>query len=120
MAQDPRVTLGLYFDHNIPAAVAEGLRRRGVDVLMARDDGYSAADDEALLSRAMELGRLLVSIDRDFRRIATAYQREGREFGGVLTVRSAANIGLVISDLEVVAQTARDRELSGLVLYIPF
>jgi hypothetical protein len=41
--------LAYYFDHHAPAAIAEGVRRRGIDVLTALDDGASDWDDEAIL-----------------------------------------------------------------------
>ncbi|MGH7213242.1 MAG: DUF5615 family PIN-like protein [Tepidisphaeraceae bacterium] len=51
-------------DHHIPAPVTRGLRRRGVDVLTAAEDGSQRLADADLLTRATELGRVLVSMDR--------------------------------------------------------
>ena len=48
------MTLRLYLDHNVRSAVAVGLRRRGVDVLTAAEDGRERLEDEALLARAAE------------------------------------------------------------------
>jgi predicted nuclease of predicted toxin-antitoxin system len=64
------VPLGLYMDVHIPAAVTAGLRRRGVDVTTSQEDGTRESDDESLLPRAIELGRLLVTQDNDFLPIA--------------------------------------------------
>jgi hypothetical protein len=33
-------------DHHVDAAITEGLRRRGVDVLTSREDGTTTWDDE--------------------------------------------------------------------------
>jgi hypothetical protein len=55
----------LYMDVHVPAAITEGLRRRGVDVLTSQADGTRRADDETLLARATELGRTLFSQDED-------------------------------------------------------
>ena len=52
-------------NHHVPAAITEGLRRRSVDVLTAFEDGASLWDDEKLLARATELGRVLFSQDED-------------------------------------------------------
>jgi predicted nuclease of predicted toxin-antitoxin system len=39
-----------YLDEHVPAAIADGLRRRGVAVLTTQDTGMrSAADDDQLL-----------------------------------------------------------------------
>ena len=52
-------------DHHIHAAITEGLRQRGVDVLTAHEDGAAQLDDEELLARATQLGRVLFSQDED-------------------------------------------------------
>ena len=46
-------------DVHISAAITEGLRLRGVDVLTAQEDGARRLPDPALLNRATELGRVL-------------------------------------------------------------
>ena len=64
-------------------AITEGLRRRGIDVLTAFEDGRSEADDEVLLQRATDLNRIFVSQDQDLLRITTEWMRAGRPFAGV-------------------------------------
>ncbi len=65
----------VYMDVHIPMFVTEALRRSGLDVLTSQDDGTATLDDERLLARAVELGRILFSQDQDFlkdrRRVAT-------------------------------------------------
>jgi hypothetical protein len=41
-------------DHHIPAAITSGMRRRGVDVLTAFEDGSADGSDDRLLERAIE------------------------------------------------------------------
>jgi hypothetical protein len=53
--------------------VTYALRLRSIDVLMAQEDGAAELDDDRLLQRATELGRVLFSQ----RRISSA-----REHGG--------------------------------------
>lgn len=50
------MSVPFYLDHHVPAAVADGLRRRGTDVLTALDDGAAAWDDHRILARAGEIG----------------------------------------------------------------
>jgi hypothetical protein len=45
--------IDFYFDENIDGPVAKGLRRRGVNVLTAQDDGHRQTDDRVLLGRAL-------------------------------------------------------------------
>jgi len=58
-------------DVHVPMAVTEALRRKGLDILTSQDDGTATKDDDILLARAAELGRVLFSQDRDFLRIAS-------------------------------------------------
>ena len=56
----------LYMDVHVPRAVTNQLRRRGVDVLTANEDGAALFDDESFLSRATQLRRVLGTQDIRF------------------------------------------------------
>jgi len=45
----------LYLDVHVPAAIAAELRRRGVDVLTAQEDGATELEDDDLLIRASSI-----------------------------------------------------------------
>ncbi len=105
-------------DHNVRAEIAAGLRRRGIDVLTAEEDGSSRLSDRALLNRATKLRRVLVSMDgntspvmdEDLLTEATRCQRDGEAFSGVVYSRQLAiTIGQAVKDLELMA-TALDAE----------
>ena len=51
------MSVPFYADHHVNAAITEGLRRRGVDVLTCAEDGADQADDNLILERATQLGR---------------------------------------------------------------
>jgi len=53
-------------DVHVPASITRALRRSGIDVLTAQDDGATEFSDTALLDRAGELGRAVFTRDRDF------------------------------------------------------
>ena len=55
------MSVGLYMDVHVPAAITRGLLLRGVDVLTAQIDGTTELPDPDLLDRATELGRVLFS-----------------------------------------------------------
>lgn len=62
----------LYADENVPRRVVEELRRLGHDVLTALEDGRAnqSIPDEEVLTRAVELGRAILTLNRvDFRRL---------------------------------------------------
>jgi hypothetical protein len=67
------LSVALYMDVHVRRAVTYALRLRSIDVLMAQEDGAAELDDDRLLQRATELGRVLFSR----RRISSA-----REHGG--------------------------------------
>ena len=76
--------MAIYMDVHIPIAITEGLRRRKIDVLTSQEDGTAEMDDEPLLTRASELGRLLFTQDEDFLRIAPHWQQAGQPFVGII------------------------------------
>lgn len=109
-----------YMDVHVPSAVTVGLRRRDVDVLTSQEDGTQEADDVALLQRATDLGRALFTQDDDLLAIAASWQREGREFAGVVYAHQLGpGIGDVIEDLELIAACATEDELRSRVIYLP-
>ena len=64
--------MSLYADENFPLRVTEELRRLGHDVLTAFEDGKAnqAITDAELLTRAIELKRVLLTLNRqDFKRL---------------------------------------------------
>ena len=61
-----------YFDQHIPAAVAQGLRQRGIDVLTARDTGRCGLRDIDQLQFATNDSRVMVTFDRDYIALAAS------------------------------------------------
>lgn len=112
--------LTLYMDVHVPIVVTESLRRKGLDVLTSQDDGTATLDDETLLARASELGRVLFSQDQDFLRIAAEWQRAGRTFVGVIfAVQQGVSLGLLADDLELLLTCCDPEELRDRVTYLP-
>lgn len=114
------MALSAYMDVHVAIAVTEGLRRRGLDVLTSQDDGTSTLDDEALLLRAAELGRVLFTQDQDFLAIACDWQRRGRPFAGVVfAAQQGVSLGVLVGDLELILSCCEPAELWGRVTYLP-
>lgn len=115
------MSVPLYFDHNVDIANISGLRGRGVDVLTAQEDGTTTLDDEPLLMRASELGRVLVSNDKDFSAITAQWLRDGKHFTGIVRTRQEGiSIGSMIHDLEIIASIMEPDEMVDQVMYAPF
>ena len=71
------MSLGLYMDVHVPLPITRGLRRRGVDVLTAQEDGASRLPDADLLRRARVVRRIIFSQDEDWIAEAVRRQRAG-------------------------------------------
>lgn len=92
-------------DQHVPAAITEGLRSRGVDVLTAFEDDHADANDPVLLARATSLGRIVFTRDRDFLAIGRAAQSSGAAFSGIVYAHQLqVTIGQAIRDLELICQ----------------
>ncbi|MCA9830387.1 MAG: DUF5615 family PIN-like protein [Dehalococcoidia bacterium] len=115
------MTFAFYFDHNVERVIADGLRRMDLDVLAALDDGMGTASDSHLLDRSTELGRLLVTRDRDFVELTARRLRQGPPFSSVVMLRgSQAGFGAVIRDLELLAKAGSDDDGMNPLIYVPF
>ncbi len=57
------MAIRLYMDHNVPRAITNGLKLKGIDLITAYEDGSSQLDDSELLDRATELERVLFTRD---------------------------------------------------------
>ena len=58
-----------HLDEHIPASVAAGLRRRGIDVSTSAESGLLSADHATQLYFAASSRRVLVTHDADFLRL---------------------------------------------------
>jgi hypothetical protein len=114
------VSVGLYLDVHVPAAITRGLLLRGVDVLTAQLDGTTELKDPQLLDRATVLGRVLFSQDEDLLAEATRRQRSGQNFAGVIYAHQLrVTIGKCIADLELLALAGTLEDFANRVEYLP-
>jgi predicted nuclease of predicted toxin-antitoxin system len=74
-------------DVHVPRAVTTALRLRSIDVLTAQEDRAAQLDDDRLLERATELGRILVSQDEDLLREGARRLRGGAKTSRALFTR---------------------------------
>lgn len=107
-------------DHHVPVAISKGLRRRGVDVLTAHEDGAANWEDQDLLLRATNLGRTLFTQDDDLLSIARQWQGTGTSFCGVIYAHQRAiTIGQAVRDLELVASAMEPAEIQDRIEFLP-
>lgn len=113
--------IGLYADAHVPRTIITKLRRLGVDLITAQEDGSDALPDPQLLDRATALGRIIVTFDSDFLVEAALRQREQTlRFTGVIFVRARdITYGQCISELHLLALLAEPAECVDRVIFVP-
>jgi predicted nuclease of predicted toxin-antitoxin system len=107
-------------DVHVPGPITSGLLRRGVTVLRAQDDGMDEKDDPVLLDRALALGYVIFTQDRDFLAEAAHRQRTGQVFAGVVYARQQiVPYRICIDDLELLAKVYDPADMMNRLVYLP-
>jgi hypothetical protein len=115
------MAVALYMDVHVPGPITQQLRRRGVDVLTAQEDGRDTDSDAHLLSRGIELRRVLFTQDVLFRVLAEDWQRRRRTFFGLIFgPQLGGTIGQYVEDLALIAQASDPEEWQGIIQFLPF
>jgi predicted nuclease of predicted toxin-antitoxin system len=86
-------------DEHVAHAVAQALRRRGIDVLTATEAGLRSLPDEAVLSATQAAGRLLVTHDADFLRL---HQRQQPHAGLAYCAQGIRTISQIVASLVLI------------------
>ena len=89
-------TIGFHLDEHISNAIADGLRRRGIDVTTTAQVGLSGFSDEDQLAFALSNDRVLVTRDADFLRL---HQQRVAHAGIVYSHQSSQSIGETLRGL---------------------
>ena|ERR1700730_15566919 len=110
-----------YMDVHVPYAITDQLRRRGVDVMTANEEGCHELPDDQLLQRANSLERVIFTQDTRFKALAEDWQRNGRPFSGLLFGHQLGEtIGQFVGDLELIAKASEAGEWVSVVEYLPY
>jgi hypothetical protein len=114
------MSVALYMDVHVHAAVTEQLRRRGVEVLTAQDDATLQLPDYQLLERSTTLGRVPFTHDIRFNALAEDWQRLGKPFAGLVWGHPMRlTIGRMVIDLELIANASDPPDWQGVVERLP-
>ena len=79
-------TLRIYTDESVDVAVAQGLKRRGINAWSARDSGNLGLSDEQQLLYATDEGAVIFTHDDDFLRLVHEWAQQRKPHGGVIYV----------------------------------
>jgi len=84
-----------HLDEHINPAVADGLRRRGIDVTTTFEAGLGGAKDSMHIAFARRERRVIVTEDTDFLALA----RSGVEHAGIVCCCGTQSVGTLIEFL---------------------
>lgn len=102
----------IYTDESVDVAIAQGLKRRGVEAFSARDLDKLGLTDEEQLIFAKEHNTTILTHDTDFLRIAARWIDEGRKHYGVIYCHQTAyGIGDCIRNLKILATVLNQEDM---------
>ena len=104
-----------HLDENVPSAIAEGLRRRGINATTTPQAGLLSADDEAQLRFAYSQGRVLITSDADFLRL---HDRGMLHAGVVYSPKGKHTVGELLHGLIMIAECLSPEEMRNHVEYL--
>ncbi len=108
-------TIRFHLDENCHRAVAEGLRRRGVDVTTTPETWLLQATDEQQLAHCLREVRVLFTQDRDFLRL----HAEGASHAGIAYCeKDTKAIGEIIQGLILIWEILDPPEMRGRVEFL--
>jgi predicted nuclease of predicted toxin-antitoxin system len=108
-------TIRFHLDENYHRAIADGLRRRGVDVTTTPEVGLLNASDDEQLAHAVSEGRVIFTQDRDFLRLHAA----GAPHPGIAYCdKDTKSIGEIITMLVLIWEIYEPDEMANRVEYI--
>jgi hypothetical protein len=111
--------LRLYADECVNGRIVIGLRRRGVDVVTAEDQGLISAGDSDQIARAIALGRTLVTSDRDFFTIADDLMARQTPFPGMFFIQPRATIGEAVRIIGEAAKVLDAPAMESRIEWVP-
>lgn len=104
-----------HLDENVPIAVAEGLRRKGINATTTEQAGLKQKSDREQLAYACQNGRVLVTHDRDFLKL---HEKGVTHFGIVYCQQNKRSIGQIIRFLVLVYEIMDSQEMVGQLEYL--
>ncbi len=103
-----------YMDEHVPRAVAQGLRRRGVDVQTTQEAGLLHAPDDLQLNHATRQGRVVFTQDDDFLALAAI----SRAHVGIAYAPQGTSIGHLVRGLMLITEIYDAEEMVGRVEFV--
>ncbi len=104
-----------HLDENVSNAIAEGLRRRGIDVTTTPEQELIAVSDEEQVAFALRENRVIFTQDTDFLRLNQA----GITHSGIVYChKNSRSIGEMVRGLILIWEYIEPQEICGKVEFI--
>src|SRR5262245_42432292 len=108
-------TIAFHLDENCQRAIADGLRRRGVDVTTTPEAVLMSASDGQQRACRLARGRVLFTQDRDFLRLHAT----GVPHAGIARCdKDSRSIGEIIQGLVLIWELLEPAEMANHVEYL--
>lgn len=104
-----------HLDENVDPDVALALCRQGIDVTTTREMGLLGQADEVQLAFACEQGRVIVTHDTDFLRLAS---QSAAHSGVAFCKKNARSLGEIIRSLVLIYEALSPDEMQGWIEYL--
>ena len=109
------MAIRFHLDEHIASAIAQGLRRRGIDVTTTSEANLAMAPDEQHIQFALLHGRVIVTQDRDFLRQAAA---DTHHAGIIYSEQGLRSIGELLRGIILVHEVMLEEEMMDHVEYL--
>ena len=104
-----------HLDEHVNPAIADGLRRRGIDVSTTADAGLRGADDTEHIAFGLAEGRVIFTNDHDFLRI----HDQGSEHPGITYCHQQnRSVGEIIRALELIWEVLEPKDMHNHVEFV--
>jgi predicted nuclease of predicted toxin-antitoxin system len=103
-----------YADEHIAKAVIRGLRQRGVDIRSVADAALIGAEDSTHLRHARGEGRVIVTQDDDFPRLAAG----GEPHVGIVYAPQHTSVSALIHGLLLIHRVLDADEMAGHIEFL--
>jgi predicted nuclease of predicted toxin-antitoxin system len=108
-------TIRFHLDEHVDPAIAEGLRRHGIDVTTTPDAGLLRAPDEDHIAFGVAQRRVVFTQDQDFLRLHAA----GMPHAGIAFChQQTRRIGQIIDSLRLIWEVLEPPEMENRVEFI--
>jgi predicted nuclease of predicted toxin-antitoxin system len=110
--------LKLYFDENVPEAIAAAVRLRGYDVITVKDAERKAASDLDQLRYAALQKRVLFTFNvADFVKLHDEFMTAGRHHSGILLSKQLP-VGIIVKRLLKLLSHVRVDEIENNIIWL--